>query len=67
MRYTPKLNIELDIAKIFDGLLRNEEFYSVFYSYLMLNINCIKSQGKQYVFIYNKKKKKLHKPRIIEL
>ena len=28
VRYTPKLNIELDIAKIFDGLLRNEEFYS---------------------------------------
>lgn len=34
VRYTPKLNIELDIAKIFDGLLRNEEFYSVFYSAL---------------------------------
>ena len=34
VRYTPELNIELDIAKIFDGLLRNERFYSAFYSNL---------------------------------
>lgn len=31
VRYTPKLNVELDVAKIFDGLLRNERFYDVWY------------------------------------
>lgn len=34
VRYTPELNVELDIAKIFDGLLRNERFYNLFYKAL---------------------------------
>lgn len=34
VRYTPELNVELDVAKIFDGLLRNQKFYSAFYSAL---------------------------------
>ena len=31
VRYTPKLNVELNVAKIFDGLLRNERLYEAFY------------------------------------
>ena len=34
VRYTPELNVELDIAKIFDGLLRNSRFNDLFYTSL---------------------------------
>ena len=31
-RYTPKLNVKLDIAKVFEGLGRTQEFFDMFYS-----------------------------------
>lgn len=34
VRYTPELNVELDIAKIFDGLFRDSRFYDLLYTSL---------------------------------
>ncbi|MDE5424584.1 AVAST type 2 anti-phage system protein Avs2 [Raoultella ornithinolytica] len=33
-RYTPELNVKLEIAKIFDGLGRTNNFSEIFYSYI---------------------------------
>ncbi|MBT1444190.1 hypothetical protein KJI95_06580 [Shewanella sp. JM162201] len=33
-RYTPELNVKLDISKVFDGLGRTQEFSDVFYSHI---------------------------------
>lgn len=33
-RYTPKLNVKLDIAKVFEGLGRTQEFSDIFYSHI---------------------------------
>lgn len=34
VRYTPELNVKLDIAKIFDGLGKTQEFHDMFYSHI---------------------------------
>ncbi|WP_274000343.1 AVAST type 2 anti-phage system protein Avs2 [Vibrio parahaemolyticus] len=33
-RYTPELNVKLDIAKVFEGLGRTQEFSDIFYSHI---------------------------------
>ena len=33
-RYTPELNLKLDIAKVFEGLGRTQEFSDIFYSHI---------------------------------
>lgn len=34
VRYTPELNVKLDIAKIFDGLGKTQAFHDMFYSHI---------------------------------
>lgn len=52
-RYTPELNIELDIAKNFDAIIRNEKFYNLTHNYFHEFIEKINKLLKNHLHLYN--------------